>query len=263
MSRIPTFSNPCVAFIDTGINPHRLASARIVAGVNFSGDGTENDTTDRHGHGTLVAATIAQHAPRARILPIKLMGDRGYLMHPAGLEQAFDWVMANWESSGIAVVCAAFADASHLASDAPFRGSALQTRIAELRERGVVTVAPAGNWYRVNRHGGTQGMAWPAILREVVSVGALRREAGRLLLTDNTQRLEARPGIDCCTTVFALPGPPGGTSGTAAVVAGHLATLRTDGPAERVDGLISRLLGAAIAICDENGCAWLALDLAA
>jgi len=69
-----------------------------------------------------------------------------------------------------------------------------------------------------------QGMAWPAILREVISVGALDGTGLHFL----SQRLHESHGSGCRTTLFATPAPPGDTSGAAARIAGRLAALGGD-----------------------------------
>jgi hypothetical protein len=215
---------PAVAIVDTGVDPARADPRRIVPGVNLSLDGAVDDTGDPHGHGTAIAITVLANSS-AVVLPVKLIGNRGYLRGDVSLEDAFAWMVER--RSGIAVVCASFADASHTASDEPHRESELRRHILALREAGIPVVAPAGNWYALNRHRDPQGMAWPAILREVVSVGALA-PAGDTL-SHHTQRVHASRGTWCRTTVFAPPGAPGGTSGAAAVVAGRLADLRAAG----------------------------------
>jgi subtilisin family serine protease len=95
-----TLPDPIVVRIDTGIDPGQVVSLQIVSGVNLGGEAAEHDTMDRHGHGTKVAATLAQRAPQALILPIKLTGDRGYIRQPGQLETAFNWVIANRDPHG-------------------------------------------------------------------------------------------------------------------------------------------------------------------
>lgn len=232
-----------VAILDSGIAPDEALAGALVEGMNLSGDGGVDDTRDRFGHGTAVAHTIALLAPKAKLLPIKLLGDRGNLRRGDQIEYAFEWIAANREARRIGVVCAAFADASCLRGDEGFRDSPLCGLVSGLRAAGVATVAPAGNGYRSAPLDGGEGMAWPAILREVVSVGALeRRTDGSLALAKSTRRLRPRPGGSCGTTVFTLPGPLGGTSGAAAVVSGALAILRVSHPSAPVDRLVRLLL---------------------
>jgi subtilisin family serine protease len=253
--------NVAVAVIDTGVSADRLPAGTLLSGVNLSGEGSAEDSSDSNGHGTAVAATILSIAPRTRIVPIKLLGTFGYLRKPDHLELAFEWIREHRDRLAMRVVCAAFADGSHLTSDEPFRTSPLQSLVAALRADGVVTVAPAGTWFRPARRWSEQGMAWPAILREVVSVGAFRDNGeGERRLTDNTQRLHAAIGGACHTTLFAESMQPKETSGAAAVVAGHVAALLFESPSSiSVDTLVERLLEHCDDAWDENGTHWPAL----
>lgn len=249
-----------VAIIDTGLAVERLGQAVVLPGVNLSREGDDDDTADHHGHGTAVALTILRLAPRARLVPVKLMGRRGVLRRSDGLEAAFAWLLERRDALGIEIICAPFADSSHATTDEPQRGSRLCEQIAALREMGAPTVAAAGNWYPEHRGRRPQGMAWPAILREVVSVGAARREAGSLSLSPTSQRLHADLGTGCRTTVFALPGEPGETSGAAASVAGCLAALRPIYATAGVDELVRIMLARSRVALDAHKRPWPAID---
>src|SRR5262245_36884511 len=120
---------PAIAIIDTGVAVERLTSGTVLKGVNLSGDGPPDDTWDEHGHGTRIAATILSMAPWAPIVPVKLICKFGYLRASSQLEAAFDWVAAHRARLTIGVVCAPFADGSHLTSDESFRGTPLQQQI--------------------------------------------------------------------------------------------------------------------------------------
>jgi Subtilase family len=252
--------NVAVAVIDTGVSAGRLPVSALLSGVNLSGEGSADDTSDSNGHGTAVAATIVHIAPTTRIVPVKLLGEYGYLRKPDHLELAFEWIREHHADLGIRVVCAAFSDASHLDTDATFRGSRLQVLVADLREAGVLTVAPAGNGFRSARRWSEQGMAWPAILREIVSVGAIRvdGESGPRL-ADNGQRLHVDRGGACRTTLFAEPSEPPETSGAAAVVAGRLAALLVELRNANADELVAGLLRQCGEVRDERGARWPAL----
>lgn len=227
-----------IALLDTGIDAEAMPFATVLPGVNFSGEGRGDCTKDENGHGTAMAATILHHAPHARIVPVKLMGQYGYPRMDDAIELAFDWIIGHRAASGIRVICAAIADGSELMTDGQHRGSVLHQYIAALRSRGVATVMPAGNRVDGDCQTNEQGMAWPAILREVVSVGALAREAGSLRLRADTRRLHRDYGTGCHTTIFAEPGEPGGTSGAAAVVAACLGRLAAAHPEWTVDRLV-------------------------
>jgi subtilisin family serine protease len=264
MGALPDRGNPtpdggvvAVAVIDCGVDPGVIGGGRLLQGVNLSGEGEPHETRDDSGHGTAVAATILEVAPAARVVPVKLMDARGLLGDPEHVTRAFEWVEQRREALGIAVVCASLADRGQYASDERFRETALARVIAALRRAGVPTVAPAGNWKPF--HAG-HGMAWPAILREVISVGALRRGPDGLRPTRTSQRLHVLAGTVCRTTVFAEPGRPGETSGAAAVVAGRLAVLRAGAPGASVDELVESLRAGGEVAREPNGLVWQALS---
>lgn len=241
-----------VAVIDTGVAP----GPKLLPGVNLSGDGAPDDTIDPNGHGTAVAEAILRAAPEARLVPVRVLNSRGALAEEGLLPAAFRWIRQHSGELGVTVVCAAFADASHQTSDLKFRGAPLQAEIAALRENGIPTVAAAGNWFPERRRRGALGMAWPAILREVVSVGELERRPDGLWLTRTTQRLHASLETGCSTTVFAVPEGLGETSGAAATVAGYLAGLRQELPGAGVDQLVRHLLRDGATARDESGLLW-------
>lgn len=247
---------PAIAVLDTGVNAERLSFARTLPGVNFSGDGPGDCANDENGHGTAIAATVLRHAPKARIVPVKLMGKYGYPRIADAIERAFEWIIEHHEVLGIRIICAAMADGSHLTTDEPYRGTVLHRYIEALRSAGVATVIPAGNGFQLHRRWNPQGMAWPAILREVVSVGALALEADNFRLSDASQRLHSELGTGCHTTIFAEPGEPGGVSGAAAVVAGRLGSLAASHPRWTVDGLVNELLDLGLTIEDDEGRPW-------
>ncbi|MFC4809847.1 S8 family serine peptidase [Paenibacillus sp. GCM10023250] len=257
-------SSNTIAVIDSGLNAEQLPPGTVVLpGLNLSGEGGEADTADHVGHGTAVAATIAGIAPAARILPVKLKDRRGALRDKARIEDAFAWILANADRFGIGAVCAAFADSSHRVSDEALRGTNLQRHIAALRASGILTVTAAGNWYPEHRSRSPHGMAWPAIIRETVSVGALAETEEGAGLAGASQRLHASLNTGCSTAFFALPGEPGMTSGAAAVVAGCFAALRHAYPQETGDRLLERLRAGCTELLDENGLAWPVINPAA
>jgi subtilisin family serine protease len=242
--------------IDTGIKTDELSHAVILPGINLSGEGDPGDTSDPHGHGTVVAAAILRIAPGARLVPIKLMDRRGGLRSPQALAPAFDWILKHRAVLGVGIVCAAFADTSHTRADVSYRGSGLQQQVAALRAAGVAIVAAAGNWYPEHRAQNVQGMPWPAILRDIISVGAVERRPDGLWLTRTTQRLHTSLETGCRTTVFAEPDDPGETSGAAAAVVGCLAALRQRYPGATVDELMQIMLCHPQAGQDESGLSW-------
>jgi subtilisin family serine protease len=247
--------------VDTGIDRDRLKGATLLPGVNLTLEGNPSDSTDHHGHGTAVATTILRFAPRTRLVPVKVMDRRGVLGAPEDLEAAFAWLLEHQASIELGLICAPFADTTHATSDEAYRGSRLCRQIESLRALGVATVAAAGNGYTDGRAYNPQGMAWPAILREIVSVGAVRCDAEGFKLARTSQRLHADLGTGCHTTIFAVPEAPGDTSGAAAGVAGFLAAIRPACGNGDVDGLVRTMLASAGLARDEHGLLWPTLCL--
>jgi hypothetical protein len=246
---------PPVAVVDTGLVPGLPAA---LPGINVSGCGAPQDTSDRRGHGTAIARTIWATDPGVRVVPVKAIGEDGVLREPTGIEAALRWVCEHREELGIAVVCLAVADATQRTTDAALRDTPVRHLITRLWAEGVPTVVPAGNRrLELRLRHGAQGNAWPAILREVVSVGAAQiGPEGALRLSARTQRLHRDIGTGCATTIFAVPGPPDGTSGAAAVVAGRLAALRRDHPHDAAAELLARLLRRQRLVRDDDGLRW-------
>jgi hypothetical protein len=242
---------PAVAVIDTGVTG-------VSGGVNVTGIGGPDDTSDRCGHGTAVAGAVRDAAGGVCIVPVKAIGDDGVLATPRHLDAAFAWVLDHHERLAIAVVCAAIGDATHATADGLYRDGLVCRAVAALRAAGVPTVAAAGNRQREQEYyGGPYGCSWPAVLRETVSVGAAQQGAdGGFEPHPRSQRLHPSVGTGCATTVFAVPGVPGGTSGAAAVVAGMLAAVRRERPADSVDELLAGLLRGAGEVRDAAGLAW-------
>ncbi len=228
-----------VAVIDSGVKP---ISDRILPGLDFSGSGDPRGWRDDCGHGTAVARDILAIAPLAWIVPVRIMDRYGALEKPEYLENAFEWISGHFSELRIRTVCAAFGDSSYSQRDEQWRGSALQRILVRLRAAGVGVISAAGNWYAEHRRRNPQGMAWPAILREIVSAGELERSQDGLRLTPTTLRLHVSCGTGCATTIFAESGMLGETSGSAAVVAGHMAILRMADPEASVDTLVARLV---------------------
>ena len=66
-----------VAVVDSGVDPsNSFLASRLVPGHDFA-DGT-GSTKDGLGHGTHVAGIVAQAAPDARIMPVKVLDSQGH-----------------------------------------------------------------------------------------------------------------------------------------------------------------------------------------
>lgn len=282
------------AVLDTGLNTaHVDFAGRIPAQRNFTADngGNPEDASDGQGHGTNVAGIIAaggDHiglAPGANVIPLKVLSNNGGGSFQA-VDQALGWVLDNRARFNISVVCMSLGDGGNYTDDRLFSGSpvhsAVQQKIRALREARVPVVIAAGNDYF--KHKSKQGMSFPGIIRECVSVGAVydadegefaygsgaiafSTRAGQI--TPFSQRLHPTTNRYTYTDVFApgapvtssgILGPHGestqhGTSQATPVVAGLILLMqefyfRVEGEMPTVNDLITWLRRGGIQIID-------------
>jgi subtilisin family serine protease len=166
--------------------------------------------------------------------------------------------------------------------DRGLEGDKTASLIRALREARVAVVIAAGNDYF--KHGSKQGMSYPAILRDCVSVGAVYDEfeggfqynsgaevftSGPDRITPFSQRLHDTVSPECRTDVFApgapvtssgIAGPRGesiqhGTSQAAPVTTGVILLmqelhLRLAGELPTVEALVEMLRNGAVVIKD-------------
>ncbi|MDJ0705985.1 MAG: S8 family serine peptidase [Leptolyngbyaceae cyanobacterium MO_188.B28] len=221
------------AVLDTGLRvTHLDFSDRVVAQQNFTTDNgsNSNDASDGNGHGTNVAGIIAANrfhigiAPGANIIPIKVLSNSGGGSFTA-IRDALQWVIDNQSTHNITVVCMSLGDGQNYTDDALFSSDEIRSKIQTLRNNKVAVVVAAGNDFFT--HSSRQGMSYPAIIRETVSVGAVydAREGGFTYssgasttesapdrITPFSQRLHETVNGATRTEIFA-PGAPITSSG--------------------------------------------------
>jgi subtilisin family serine protease len=228
-----TGAGQTVAVCDTGLNvDHVDFAGRVVTQVNFTPDngGDRNNAADGNGHGTNVAGIIVADgdhrgvAPGGRVIPIKVLTNGGGGSFKA-VADALQWVLDHREEHGISAVCMSLGAGDNRANDSGLQKDRVKKLIGALRAQRVPVVIAAGNDYFT--HGSRQGMAYPAIIRECVSVGAVYDEfegpfsygsgaratsSGPDRITPFSQRLHESVNADCRTDIFA-PGAPVTSSG--------------------------------------------------
>jgi subtilisin family serine protease len=169
-----------VAVMDTGLRTDHVDFAgKVVAQQNFTPDnnGDPNDANDGHGHGTHVGGIIvaggAIHtgiAPGAGIVPLKVLPNerKGNFDWVA---KALQWVIDNQAAYQITAVNVSLSDERNHIDDTNFTQHRISRLVRKLRDMRVPVIVSAGNHYFT--HNSRQGMAFPAILRDTVSVGAV------------------------------------------------------------------------------------------
>ena len=227
-----------VAVLDTGINAAHVDFAEgkdILAVRNFTGTGKAADANDGNGHGTNVSGIVAANrqnkgiAPDAKIVALKVLDDKG-AGNFRSVEQALAWVLKNHKTHDITVVNVSLGDSLNYSTDS-FKSGGVRDRIrkqvAKLRKQRIPVVVAAGNDFF--KHKSKQGMGFPAIIRETISVGAVydadigpakyksgaaakTTAAGRL--TPFSQRLSPGKLASPNRTDIFAPGAPLTSSGT-------------------------------------------------
>ena len=163
-----------VAVIDTGIDYNNPALGggwgnRVIAGWDFVNN--DADPMDDNGHGTHVAgiigstdATYSGIAPNVKFVALKVLGADGSGSFGA-VSDALDWVVANRTKYNIVAVNMSLGSGNYTVDPYMFLENDMQTLVA----KGVFIGVAAGNDYYSYQ---AQGLAFPAISPNVVSVGA-------------------------------------------------------------------------------------------
>lgn len=220
------------AVIDTGIMlGHRDFGTRLLEGANFSADGQpQSATNDARGHGTHVAGIIAAEgvnvgmAPAASVVPIKVFSDvPGTGASNIAIINGLKWIDENAARLRITVVNLSLGSGNF--STFPNPANDFENLIAKLSEKRIAVVCATGNDYGLFRE---QGMAFPAVCRNAISVGAIYdANVGRMSyrnaiayttapgrIAPFSQRLHLNFGVHPGTTILA-PGAVITSSGLA------------------------------------------------
>ena len=149
-----------VAVLDTGVQAsHPTLSSHLITGYNAitpasppedTADGTQNSAL---GHGTMVAGVIAQLAPDAKILPVRVLNADG-TGSVFNVVRGLRWAV----SHGASIV--------NLSFGTPTASRTLQGAIQEARKAGVVIVASAGNASKEQKD-------YPAAFSDAIAVAAV------------------------------------------------------------------------------------------
>ena len=187
-----------VAVVDTGVKAsHPDLTGNVLKGRDYISPGTA--ANDTNGHGTHVAGVIAaKHhnkkgvaglAPRAKILPVRVLGRTG-TGDSSGVAKGILWAV----SKGAKVI--------NLSVESRSSSPAMEAAIAEAVRKNVLVVAAAGNGGCGGLLGGNR-VTYPAAYPGVVGVGAVTRSLGRASFSSCGRHVDvAAPGADIISTVI-------------------------------------------------------------
>jgi subtilisin family serine protease len=200
-----------VAVVDSGVDAtNAFLAPRLVPGHDFA-DGT-GSTKDGEGHGTHVAGIVAQVAPDARIMPVKVLDSAG-----RGSTQTFAAGVL-WAADHGAGVINLSIDQSGILAQIEKEGS-LNDAVAYANAKGSVVVAAAGN--------GHQDLQVYKLGVPVITVAAVDQSRHPASFTNWGGPAEvATPGVAIWSTAPQYPTTlfPDGTDGTAVLDGTSMAT---------------------------------------
>lgn len=166
-----------VAILDTGVDiNHPDLSPNIIGGRNFTREGNSKDFTDRNGHGTHVAGTIAGVengngvvgvAPEAKLLIVKVLDGNGsgdYRSIIDGIQYATKWEGENGEKVNII----------NMSLGGSYDDSKLEKSILEAVSKGILVVVASGNEGNNDEINGENSyeLSYPAVYNECITVAA-------------------------------------------------------------------------------------------
>jgi len=140
----PDGSGVDVALIDSGVVPIGPLAGRIVHGPDFSAERRDRRlaTLDTFGHGTHVAGVIAQTAPGARIVSLKVAEADG-TTSLAQVLAAMEWVRRNKDANGLRIRVVNLS--LGVQDEGGYRNDILAWAVEQLWKEGITVVAAAGN----------------------------------------------------------------------------------------------------------------------
>jgi len=189
-----------VAILDSGIDyDHPALDGRVIDGINYAANATWGATDpdswdDRNGHGTFVTGVVgSDHANAPGVLPrIEFVSVRVLAQDGAGsfhdVVSGLNWVADHADALNITAVNLSLGSETVYADPESVPNWSitedLTDAFARLKAENMVTVVASGNG------GETAGLSLPAILGDVISVGATNSNDSVASFTNRNDQLE-------------------------------------------------------------------------
>jgi subtilisin family serine protease len=241
-------SGVTVAILDTGISPrHAFIAAQTVPGWNFVAnnsnaddmpDGRDNDKNgsvdEGVGHGTMAAGIVYRFAPRAALMPIKVLDSDG----SGTLWNAME---------GIRYAAANGADVLNLSLGASRPSLLLNLALQYAKDRGAVLVAAAGNNDSTTAYS-------PAGNDNVITVAALNTDNTKAAFSNYGAKIDvAAPGVSIASTYWdGRYAAWSGTSFAAPMVAAEAALIRSLVPGMSPSAVRSHIINTSVSVNNWN-----------
>jgi major intracellular serine protease len=191
-----------VAVLDTGIDTtHPDLRDRIIDGRNFTHEGGHDDITDRNGHGTHVAGTIAAVengsgvvgvAPQTKLLICKVLGANGSGSYK-GITDAIRWA-TRWRGPNGERV-----RVMNMSLGGPYSDPSQYDAILEAVSKGIVITVASGNEGDANEE--TYEFGYPSLYPECVTVAACDENKKLAYFSNNHKQVDViAAGVDVLST---------------------------------------------------------------
>jgi major intracellular serine protease len=191
-----------IAILDTGIDTtHPDLKDRIIDGRNFTLEGGLNDITDRNGHGTHVAGTIAGSedgqgvigvAPEADLLICKVLNKEGSGDY-RGITQAIKWATRWRGPNGERVRIINMSLGGPVPNERQYRA------ILEACSEGICVIVASGN--EGDEDESSMELGWPAGYNECITVSACDAEKKLASFSSNSKEVDViASGVDVLST---------------------------------------------------------------
>lgn len=191
-----------VAVLDTGADTtHPDLADRIIGGRNFTSEGAKDDYTDRNGHGTHVAGTIAATengagvvgvAPQTKLLICKVLNKHGtgnYSGITKAIKYAADWKGENGER--VRVI--------NMSLGGSFPDPDQYKAILYACSKGILVVVASGNEGDSNEE--TMEFGYPALYNECITVAACNDHKKLASFSNNSRQVDViAAGVDVLST---------------------------------------------------------------
>lgn len=253
-----TGSGIIVAVLDTGIDAtHPDLAGRLAAGgrdfvdddtqpgevANRRDDNANGLADEAYGHGTYVAGIVALVAPKAKILPVRILDSDG--------------TTSAWKiMRGVRHADVSGARIANLSLGGLELGDLVEKELEQRFKDGLILVAAAGNE-------NTSDLRYPAANPGVLAVTAINGTTGaKASFSNHGSWIDvAAPGVAVIST---YPGARwarwGGTSASAPVVAGTAALVAQAMPGADTDDVLSRITSTSRADQNSGVCAYGTID---
>lgn len=202
-----------ICIIDTGSHGHSFIINNIVAGKNFTNEGTSEDYTDKNNHGSFCIGEVIQIAPECEVVVAKALNSKGE-GDMKSIINAFKYAL----EQNVHVISMSLGSAK---SD-----EELHELVKEANTRGILVVTSAGNDGDENAN--TDEYGYPASYQECVNVGAVNQDLSIARYSNSNEWVDiVAVGTDIVSVYFDNKWClSSGTSMSAPIVAGTSLLLR-------------------------------------